>query len=297
MLGIAAVAALALLAANSDTKKITEDERLTVVASFYPMYFFASTIGGEEAHISNLTPPGVEPHDFEPTTQDIAHVHRSALLVLNGAVEAWGERLQEELRGTNTRIVVAGEGLFTQAIKEEGETMSDPHIWLDPVLAQQEVHAIAQGFIQADPSHADRYAAREAELITKLDALDIRYRTGLAQCERRDFITSHAAFAYLADRYGLTQTAIAGLSPEEEPSPRTLATIADFARAHDIRYIFFETLVSPKLSETVARDIGAQTLVLDPIEGIRAEAQVQGTNYFTIMEQNLANLRIALVCQ
>lgn len=285
---------------------------LPVVASFYPMYFFASELGGDKVSVVNLTPPGTEPHDYEPPTRDLVRMESSKLVVLNGGIEAWGERIQAELEKKGVPVVVAGQGLFTHeetAYAEEKHTEvqhakethaehggKDPHVWLDPVLAKEQVKAIASALILADFANADFYASQRDQLLARLDALDASFKQGLAQCKTREIVTSHAAFSYLADRYGLTQEAIAGLSPEEEPSPAQLADIADFARAHGVTHIFFETLVSPRLSETIAREIGAQTLVLDTLEGISDADKASGKNYFTVMEENLKNLRIALQC-
>ena len=273
-----------------------ESTKIQVVASFYPLYFFARQIGGDKADVSNLTPAGTEPHDYEPTTQDLARIENSNLLIVNGGVEPWGNKIKENLQGTDVKLLVAGEGLLTKQLTEEGKTSQDPHVWLNPKLAKKEVEKITNGFIAIDPANANYYKANEQTLNNKLDALDAAYTKGLATCKNRDIITSHAAFAYLADAYGLKQIAIAGLSPDTEPSAQQLTTIANFAKANHIKYIFFEELVSPKFADTIAREIGAKTLVLDPLEGISDDRIKQGENYFTVMEKNLKNLQLALSC-
>jgi len=268
-----------------------------VSASFYPLYFFASQIGGGLADVANVIPAGVEPHDYELAPQDIVRLEQSRLVVLNGGgLEPWAGDIRHIVDPAKTMVTDAGEGLMTRSGEEDGAPIRDPHVWLSPKLAASMADAILQGFVVADPANRMEYEANAVLLKEKLGDLDREYREGLAHCARRDFITSHAAFGYLAAEYGLNQVSIAGLSPEQEPSPATLASVVRFAREHDIRYIFFETMVSPRLAETIAREIGAKTLVLDPIEGLAGDEISAGKNYFTKMYANLANLKLALAC-
>ena len=265
----------------------TLNKNLQVSASFYPLYFFSSQIGGNKATVRNITPAGAEPHDYDPTTQDIANIEKGDMLVLNGGVEAWGDKIKDNLVGTNVKVVVVG---------EEGKMMKDPHIWLNPELAKKEVEKITEGYISIDPANTNFYKKNKTTLDKKLDQLDSEYKAGLTNCQSKDIITSHAAFAYLAQRYGLNQVAISELSPDEEPSAQQLTDIVNYAKKNNVKYIFFESLVSPKLSETIANEIGASTLVLDPLEGISDDGIKQGKNYFTVMENNLKNLQTALSC-
>jgi len=290
-----------------------ESQKMRVVTSFYPLYFFASEIGGDKAEVMNVTPAGAEPHDYEPTSQDIIAIQDSDLFVFNGVgFEAWVGRILQDtaLQGT---IVEAADGLATlegdeheheheedehvEAVQGEDDHIMDPHVWLSPVLASRMADRIAQGFVAADPANASYYTANAESLKARLSELDAQYQTGLARCAKKDFVTSHAAFGYLAAAYKINQVPISGLSPKEEPSVRQLATIATFAREHGVQHIFFEELVSPKLAQTVATEIGAQTLVLNPIEGLAAEDLKAGKNYLTEMSENLAHLRIALQCE
>ena len=271
--------------------------KLQVVASFYPLYFFSREIGGDKADVTNIVPSGAEPHDYEPTAQDMAKMESCKLIILNGGgLEAWSDSVRKNIDAKNTTIVVAGEGLTTQQVTEGGQTETDPHVWLAPRLAQKMVERIAQAFEQADPANKDYYQSNADSLKTKLGDLDAEYRRGLSTCKSKNIITSHAAFGYLATAYGLNQVPIAGLSPDAEPSPRQLADIAKFARDNNVKYIFFESLASPKLSQTIATEVGAQTLVLNPIEGLSEEEMSQGKTYFSIMQDNLTNLRTALQC-
>lgn len=263
--------------------------KISAVASFYPLYFMASEIGGDRIEVNNLTPAGVEPHDYEPTARDTMRLQQAKLLILNGGkFEAWGEKVKEDLKNSGVTVVEAGKDLLVE---------NDTHIWLSPELAKKEMTVILAGLIQIDPENADYYAKNERALSAKLDKLQREYLVGLSDCRKKEIVTSHAAFGYLSREFGLTQIAIAGLSPEAEPSTKQLTEIARLAREKKIKYIFFERLVSPRLAETIADEIGAKTLVLDPIEGISDNDMKQGKNYLTVMEENLFNLRIALECQ
>ncbi len=271
--------------------------KLQISASFYPLYFFASQIAGDKADVKNITPAGSEPHDYDPPTQDIARIENGNMLVLNGAVEGWGSKIKENLKSKNVEIVVAGEKLLSKQIEENGEIVKDPHVWLNPLLAKKEIAKITEGFIKIDPTNKQYYEENEKKLDSKLDQLDSSFKEGLKSCQQKDIITSHAAFAYLAEQYGLNQVSVSGISPDEEPSGKQLAQVADFARKNSVKYIFFESLVSPKLSETIAHEIGAKTLVLDPIEGLSDDDIKAGKDYFSVMENNLKNLQIALECK
>lgn len=274
------------------------DGKVHVSTSFYPLYFFAAQIGGDRAHVVNITPAGGEPHDYEPTPRDIIQIANSKLLVLNGGgLESWGDKVKQILDPLQTLVVVAGSDSINQTVAEEGNTIVDPHVWLSPPLAKIMVGRIADGLKQVDTTNASYYESNAQALESKIDNLDNAYKKGLASCAQTDIITSHAAFGYLATAYHLHQVPIAGLSPDAEPSPRQLGDIVQLARKNNIKYIFFESLASPKLSETIAREVGAQTLVLNPIEGLTPDQVAQGKDYFTEMMNNLANLQLALNCQ
>ena len=276
----------------------TARDGIRVVASFYPLYFFATQIGGADTEIVNITPAGAEPHDYEPTAKEIARIKQSDLLILNGGnLEPWGERMKKDLANGRTTVVAAGDGLINRNIEEDGQRIRDPHIWLSPPLAKQVSRRILQGFIGADPARTALYQANTASLVQRLDALDAEYERALASCAARDIITSHAAFGYLAYRYHLREVTITGVSPDAEPSIQKLAQITEFVKQKSVTHIFFESLVSPKLSETIARETGALTLVFDPLEGLSAADAAAGENYFSKMRANLYNLTIALQCK
>ena len=186
--------------------------KIKVSASFYPMYFFASQIGGDKADVFNITPADAEPHDYEPTTQDVVRINQSNMLVLNGGkLEPWGSKVQDQLQGTNVLIVTAGGGLANKEISENGQKIQDPHIWLDPNLAKTEVARIEKGFEKVDPKDAIYFQANAKKLFQQLDDLNQEYKKGLASCKQTDFVTSHAAFGYLAAQYGIHQIPISGV--------------------------------------------------------------------------------------
>ena len=272
--------------------------KLQITASFYPLYYFASRIAGAKADVYDITPAGAEPHDYELTPQDIMRIEGSRILILNGGgLEAWGDNIRQNLSQSDVAIINAGDGLTTRDLVEGGKNIVDPHVWLSPVLAQEMADKIEKGLQAADPKNASYYQANAIALKADLQNLDNEYKTGLKECAGHDIITSHAAFGYLAANYNFTQISIAGLSPDAEPSSRQLADITNFAKANGVKYIFFESLTSSKLSQTLADEVGAQILVLNPIEGLTDEEAARGGNYFTQMESNLVNLKIALACK
>lgn len=270
------------------TKTQPSNKKLQVSTSFYPLYFFSSQIGKDKATVRNITPAGAEPHEYEPTPQEIAQILQSKIVVVNGAgFETWYKKGIDSLLKDSFLVSVTGD------MELLGK---DPHVWLSPVLAKQQADRILTAYTQVDPYNSDYYKTNTEKLRKQFDKLDEDFKTGLKSCQKKEFITSHAAFAYLAQEYGLNQVAISGLSPDTEPPTQQLAEITNFAKKNSIKYIFFESLVSPKLSETIANEIGAKTLVLDPIEGLSDEDIKGGKDYFTVMQDNLKNLQIALEC-
>jgi len=275
--------------------------KLPVVATFYPLAEFARQVGGDLVEIQTLVPTGTEPHDFEPTTQDIAKTHKSAVLLYNGlGFEGWLNKVIPDLEKSGVLLVDSSQGISVLAANQSlsgEESLADPHIWLDPTLAQQQVRTITAAFIKADPIHQIQYQQNADAYIQKLQMLDQSFKTGLSNCQGRQVVTSHAAFGYLAKKYGFQVLPISGLSPDEEPSPQRLAQIAREVKKNQTPYIFFESLVSPALANTIAVETGAKTLVFNPLEGL-AQADISaGKEYISVQEQNLQNLRLALKCQ
>ena len=196
-----------------------------------------------------------------------------------------------------TTVITVGQDLMTQNVVEDGTSIIDPHTWLAPPLAEKMADKILAGFVSIDPANEAYYQANETQLKADLASLDSEYKQGLASCASKNIVTSHAAFGYLATVYGLNQVPISGVSPDAEPSPKQLADVADFVKKNGVKYIFFESLVSPKLSETIARETGAQTMVLDPIEGIAPGDLAKGIDYMGVMRSNLKNLQTVLQCK
>lgn len=276
----------------------TKQNKTKVVTSFYPLYFFAREIGKELIQISNLTPAGSEPHDYEPTTDNIRQIEESDLLIINGAgFEPWFNKLQNDLINQPIKIVPIGENITMLNWQENGQKIPDPHFWLDPLLARQIVKIITDALIAIDPVHTSSYNTNSLILQEKLNDLDREFTQSLRNCKKKYVVTSHAAFGYLTARYELKQVAIQGIVPDEDPSPQNLAEISKLVKANNIQYIFFETLVSSRLADTIAKETGAKTLTLNPLEGLTETEQRDGVNYFSIQRENLAHLRIALACQ
>lgn len=265
----------------------TNTKGLHVVASYYPLYDFAKEVGGNKITISSITPPGAEPHDYEPSARALVNAQKADVFIYNGGhMEPWVEKFLDDYKQT---AVKSSSGITLKS----GQ---DPHFWLDPVLAQKIVNNIRDGLVKADPANKDYYLANAKAYDAKLAQLDKDYRQGLAACRQDTVISSHEAFSYLADRYGFKVEAIAGVSPEEEPSAERLAALSKLVQEKDIRYVFFESLVSPRLADTIATETGAKTMVFDPIEGLSEADQKQGKNYISVQHENLKNLRIALAC-
>jgi zinc transport system substrate-binding protein len=251
----------------------------TVAAAFYPLAYAARQLAPPGTEIVNLTPPGVEPHDLELSPQDVQRVRSADLVLLIGhgfqpAVEA--------AAGSGDRVL---ELLDTPGLRRIAD---DPHVWLDPIRYSTIVERIAAALDRPEVA---------ADLVARLGALDREFSRGLSNCPRREIVTSHEAFAFLAQRYDLRQVAITGLSPEAEPTPRRLRRVIDVVRATGATTVFFETLVSPRIAETVARETGARTAVLNPIEGLTPAEAKRGEDYFSLMRTNLHALRTALGCR
>jgi zinc transport system substrate-binding protein len=273
------VAALGLTSACGGTSGSSGKEE--VAASFYPLAFAAEELGGDSVDVVNLTPPGTEPHDLEPTPSDVRELKSADLVLLLG--HGFQPQL-EEAAGSGDKVV---ELLDTPGLNRFAN--DDPHVWLDPVRYELIARRIGEE-LGAPASSVQRFAAR-------LRALDREFRRGLAHCALDDIVTSHEAFGYLTQRYGLHQIPITGLSPEAEPSPKDFSRVVDLVRSTKAKTVFFETLVSPRIAKAVASETGARTAVLNPIEGLEPSEAAKGEDYFSLMRSNLAVLRAALGCR
>lgn len=294
---------------GSDESRNTSDsssrKRTKVVAAFYPLAWAAEQVGGDDIEVQNLTPPGVEPHDLELTPRDVAAIEQADVAVYLG--HGFQPAVEDAVANSEARKVdvldidgidlndpeEGDEHAAEEAANDDGGDGHDgeagrdvdPHVWLDPTrLAKIADHIAAELDVDA------------TDALDQLRRLDEDFETGLTTCERREMFTSHAAFGYLADRYDLDQVAISGLSPEAEPLPQDLKRAADEAKEHNATTIYFETLVSPKLSKQVADEVGATTAVLDPLEGIDQDRLDDGVDFIDVMRENLAALRTGLSC-
>jgi zinc transport system substrate-binding protein len=270
---------------GSGSEETAGTNETNVVAAFYPLAFAAHEIGGDGVSVTNLTPPGVEPHDLELSAGDIQTIAEADVVLYLGS--GFQSGLEKAIDSTSANAV----DLLTAVDTHEGDEDEhgvDPHVWLDPIRYAAIAERIGEALDQ--PTEARAFADR-------LRALDREFRRGLASCDHHEIVTSHAAFGYLAERYGLKQVAITGLSPEAEPTPRDLEQVVDEVRAVGATTVFFERLLSPRLAETVAREVGAKTAVLDPIEGLTEKEAAAGEDYFSVMRENLAALRKGLGCR
>ncbi|MFA3873987.1 zinc ABC transporter substrate-binding protein [Streptomyces sp. MMCC 100] len=317
--GIAVTAATALglgtlSACSSDSSAAGtagNTDKFDVVASFYPMEYLAEQIGGDHVNVTTLTEPGQEPHDLELSAKQTAQMGEAdAVLHLKSLQPAVDEAIAQS--DVKTKIDAAtltkledhgnvehdhgGEEHADEHAEEEhsegGEHALDPHVWLDPVKYAEIAQGVAQAFEKADPDHADDYRKNAEALAKKLGGLDTAFKNGLAKTDSKVFFTNHAAFGYLAERYGLTQEAINGLDPESEPSPARIKELQEEAKADGVTTVFYETLVSDKTAKTLAKDAGLKTDVLDPLEGITDKSK--GEDYVGVMESNLKALETAL---
>jgi zinc transport system substrate-binding protein len=259
------------------------DGRVSVVASFYPLVDATRGVGGDRVDVANLTPAGVEPHDIELNPRQLDRIASADLMFYVGGFQP---AVEDAARLTPNAVDLRA-GL-------DGAEADDPHVWLDPVLFGQVVEGIEAALIEAEPAGADAYRAGADDYRRRLDELDAELRSGLAECDSRLIVTSHKAFGYLARRYGLEEVAISGLSPDAEPDPRRLAELADLVRSRGVTTIFTEELVSPEVAETLAREAGVTTAVLNTIEGVENEGE---DDYFSLMGENLATLQTALGCR
>lgn len=316
VLGLTAISACS----TSDAADGGNGDKLKVTASFYPMQFLAERIGGEHVAVTSLTKPGVEPHDLELTPRQIGSISESDyVLYLKGIQPAVDDAiLQSGVKNTvdaatlttledhGSEVSGHDHGHEEEAHEDEGheehaegdghnhgeEGGADPHIWLDPVKYAEVAKGVGKSLEKADPDHAADYKKNTEALVGELNKLNTAYETGLKNTATKTFITTHSAFGYLAERYGLTQQGIAGIDPEAEPSPARIQEIHTIAEKEKATTVFFETLASDRTAKTLAKDTGLKTGVLDPLEGITKKSQ--GADYIEVMESNLSALQKAL---
>jgi zinc transport system substrate-binding protein len=263
------------------------DERVAVAVSVFPLQEAARQVGGRKVDVTSLVPPGAEPHDIELSPDQVDQLLDADLaLYVGGGFQPAVEDIAERRDGITVDVLAE--------VVPEGTT--DPHVWLDPVLMAETVEVVSRALSQADPEGSQAYESRAATFREAIERLHQRFANGLEHCERRTFVTTHAAFGHLARRYHLVQRSVAGLSPEAEPDPATLAELEDLIEREGVTTVFTEPLVSPRVAQTLARETGAQVAILDPLEGASEEAGKDAT-YVSLMERNLGALRDALGCR
>ncbi|MDF2720437.1 MAG: periplasmic solute binding protein [Paenibacillus sp.] len=282
--------------------------KINVITTFYTLYDFASRIGGEKANVVNLVPSGVEPHDWTPKSRDLTQMGKAQLFVYNGAgLEGWvDEFLDGSKRENGLTVVTASDGIELLHAEEDehedehgkehahGDLDVDPHVWVSPKSALKIAENVKNGFIAVDKANQAYYEANYETLRKQLVDLDAKFSSSLASAKQKEIVVSHQAFGYLCRDYGLTQMPVLGLSPDSEPTAQDLKRINQFVKEHQVKYIFFEELVSDKTANMLAKDAGISTLVLNPLEGLTKEQAKAGESYVSIMEKNLQNLLKAL---
>jgi len=272
-----------------------------VIAAFYPLEFVASEIVGDSATVTNLSPPGIEPHDLELAPGQVRSLAEADLILYLG--EGFQPAVEDVIGELSGTALIDGletqDGLLQGSDQDEDEVeeeheegASDPHIWLDPTRVASLGNSVADEMARIDPDNADHYKDNASDLVNALDELDEEYSSALENCERNELVVSHEAFGYLTDRYGLEQVGVSGIDPESEPSPARVAEVAEFARDHGVTTIFFEEQVAPDIAQVIADEIGAEVEVLDPLE-FEPEG---GSDYFDVMRNNLDSISTALGC-
>jgi zinc transport system substrate-binding protein len=261
-----------------------------VVASVYPMAYFAERIGGDDVHIVTLIGTGVNVHGFEPTPGDIRALGEADVAALNGLdLEPWFGRAIDALGDDAPATVVVASG--------SGLPSGDPHAWLDPVAAQTQVGRIRDALVAADPGKATAYQERAAGLLADLRMLDEAFATTLAVCMLDHVVTTHAAYGRLAERYGFEQLAIANAEAEGDASPQRLAEIVDTLSTLATGYVLVEPALSERLAAAVARETGAALLPIHPIASVTDVELAEVGDYLALMRANLQSLRTAMVCE
>jgi len=274
---------------QTKTTSVAEEKQMKVLVSFYPLYEFTKEIGKERIDVSIIIPAGIEPHDWEPTIQDLQKMQNADMILINGAgFENW----LDDFVTNNPNVLVVDTSKDIELMdsskfyfKNDG-SHKDPHIWLDPILAKKQVQNIANGLMHVDPENAKYYQDNASAYNTKLGLLDNKIRTELSVCSKKDFIAFHDAFSYFARQYNLNQHTIVGVDANAEPTAVTLQQIIQKAKSFDLDIIFTEEAVNPRISKVIADEIGGKVLVLSPIE-----IADKNSDYIQKMEQNLLNLK------
>ncbi|WP_251006110.1 metal ABC transporter substrate-binding protein [Carnobacterium sp. ISL-102] len=312
--GLTLISAAAILAscvtdeqASNSSENTNKEDKLKVVTTFYPMYDFTRNVTQDSAEVSLLLPAGTDVHSFEPSAKEVAEIQEADVFIYNSEeMETWVPAVLDTIDLEQVQVIDAGEGIslienesteeheeheYEADVEEEHLHAFDPHIWLDPVFAQEEVTTIKEGLIIADPENQESYEANAVSYNQELEALNQEYQTTFKDAKNRTFVTQHTAFGYLAKRYDLIQVSIAGLTTEEEPSPAKLAELSEIIKEEKIEYIYFEDNASSKIAETLANEVGVELALLSPLAGVSQEDQEDGIDYIEVMKKNLDSLK------
>lgn len=284
ILPLIATLALLLSACENVSEKSADSDKISVYTSFYAMYDFAKTIGGDKADVKVLCPVGTEPHDYEPTAADMAKLSQADVFIYNGmGMEHWTESIEDTLKNEQVNIVCTSD--YAMDITEN----EDPHIWLNPKNAYAQFEAITNALIEADSQNSDYYSARLLSVKEKTDKLIADYTSAISGFSSFDIVTSHDAYSNLCDTFKLNQIPVNGVDNSEDPTPSRIAELAEYIKDKQIKYIFTEPLGTSSIIETLSDETGAQILTLDPFEG-----NGENKDYFTVMYENLDALKKAL---
>jgi zinc transport system substrate-binding protein len=283
-----------------------EESKINIVTSIFPISEIAEKVGSEKVAVTNITPIGVGPHDYEPTPKEVILLNKADLVILNGAgMESWSEDIVSNLKEKNIPVLILADHVSTLIEHEEGNSEEnnhhhhgkyDPHFLIDPVIYMEEIDSVTNTIIGIDPENSDYYKENSKAYSEKILELHQTLSSELSNCRIRTIVTNHEAFNYFAKRYGLELIAIAGISPDVEPSSKKLAELANLIEEKDVKYIFTETLVSPKFAQTLAEETGAKTLILNPMGGLTKDEVEEGKDYIIVSRENLSNLKTALEC-
>ncbi len=282
------ISVIIILTVGCSKSEITvESTKPQVYCSFYGIYDFVSEIGGDRIDVYNMVPTGTEPHDWEPSTKDMADLIKADVIFYNGlGMEGWIDKVKSSV-GEDVKFVELSEGIAD-------ENTNDPHIWLDPNNAEKMCISILDELCELDSVNSNVYEQNSSNLISEIQKVDNEYKTALTGISNNKIVVAHEAYSYLCKAYGLEQIPIEGISADSEPSPSKMKELINTLIDKNIKYVFFEELVSSKVAETLAAETGAELLELNPIEGLTDEEIANGDNYVSVMRKNLANIKIAL---
>jgi len=294
------VISLIMISCENKTARITGGKRLKVVTTLFPLYDFAKHVGKQRADVTLLLPPGVESHSFEPKPKDILTIHEADIFVYTGKfMEPWVKDILKGIGDKGPLVVDSGKGIVFTDENNNSEYRIDPHIWLDFSKAQKMVDNILEGFLKRDPENSSFYSENAMEYKKKLNKLDKRYKDSLSSCKKKVLIHGgHFAFGYLAKRYNLKYiSAYKGFSPDAEPTPGNLIELIGNLKKYNVKYIFYEELVFPKIAEVISTETGAKLLLFHGAHNVTREDLIQGVTFIFLMEQNLKNLMTGLECK